>query len=207
MLPRQQEIVRAAARLFHACGYAATSMRDLAAALGVTSAALYYHFPGKEDLLVAVMRQGVELVQTAVTQAMAGYDDPLLRIRAGLRAHLLACLEHQEYVSALLYETRALSPAAQAEMVRVRDAYEALWAETLAAAQQAGIVRPGIDTRLVRLLCFGAINWAVLWFRPAGPYQPAQIADALLDYLSQGVFVAEALRPAQAPGREVCSGV
>ncbi len=48
-------ILYAARDLFAERGYAGTSMRDLAEALGMTKAALYYHFPGKAQILVALV--------------------------------------------------------------------------------------------------------------------------------------------------------
>jgi AcrR family transcriptional regulator len=48
-------ILDAARGLFADQGYAGTSMRDLADALGMTKAALYYHFPGKADILLALV--------------------------------------------------------------------------------------------------------------------------------------------------------
>lgn len=53
---RRDSIVEAAARLFMARGYAATSVREIAREVGVTEAALYYHFDGKRDLLREVIR-------------------------------------------------------------------------------------------------------------------------------------------------------
>jgi AcrR family transcriptional regulator len=47
-------VLAAARRLFTARGYDATSMRDVAAEVGITNAALYYHFPGKDALLEAL---------------------------------------------------------------------------------------------------------------------------------------------------------
>jgi AcrR family transcriptional regulator len=48
-------ILDAARALFAERGYAGASMRDLAEALGMTKAALYYHFPGKADILLALV--------------------------------------------------------------------------------------------------------------------------------------------------------
>jgi AcrR family transcriptional regulator len=48
-------ILDAARALFAERGYAGTSVRDLAEALGITKAALYYHFPGKADILLALV--------------------------------------------------------------------------------------------------------------------------------------------------------
>ena len=51
----QQRILEAARELFAERGYAGTSIRDIAERLSMTKAALYYHFPGKQDVLVALV--------------------------------------------------------------------------------------------------------------------------------------------------------
>ncbi len=57
--PEARELLLDAAdRLFARKGFAAATLRDISAELGVTHAALYYHFPGgKEDLFAAVMER------------------------------------------------------------------------------------------------------------------------------------------------------
>jgi AcrR family transcriptional regulator len=64
-----------AARLFRVRGYAATSMRDIAAVIDMLPGSLYYHFAAKEDLLVAVYEQRVRLITDKVRVAIARHDD------------------------------------------------------------------------------------------------------------------------------------
>lgn len=68
----RERILRAALRLFAEHGYGATSMREIAEQLGITKAALYYHFDSKEDivraLLADVERQVAELAEWAGRQ-------------------------------------------------------------------------------------------------------------------------------------------
>ena len=59
-------ILDVAAKLFREKGYAATSMRDIAAAVGMLPGSIYYHFPAKEDLLVAVYADGVRMISDSV---------------------------------------------------------------------------------------------------------------------------------------------
>ncbi|MFT4973632.1 MAG: AcrR family transcriptional regulator, partial [Saprospiraceae bacterium] len=51
MKSRKEEIKSAAARLFRKKGYSATSMRDIATAVGIKAASIYNHFKGKQELL------------------------------------------------------------------------------------------------------------------------------------------------------------
>ncbi|MCU1485633.1 MAG: transcriptional regulator, TetR family [Actinomycetia bacterium] len=71
----RQRILDAAAELFVERGYEATSLREIAERVGVTKAALYYHFPGKEDLLRALLEPLEEFQQ----RLLASMDGPLDR--------------------------------------------------------------------------------------------------------------------------------
>ena len=78
-------ILDAATRLIAAHGYAGASMRDIAADAGITGAALYHHFPGKEDILLAVLdNMRVQLLtglQGAFQSAPPGEDARALLLR------------------------------------------------------------------------------------------------------------------------------
>jgi AcrR family transcriptional regulator len=67
------KILTEAATLFVVSGYHAVSMREIAATVGASKAAIYYHFADKEALLLAIMEQSlahlVEIVQAATRQS------------------------------------------------------------------------------------------------------------------------------------------
>lgn len=185
---RVEEIMLVSADLFRQRGYGATSIRDIGEAMGITSAALYYHFKNKEEVLLAVMRKGIEVVSKAVGEAIA-IDEPVWnRVHAAMRAHLQISLTYQDYAAVLLHEFRHLSAEARKEMIKARDAYERLWDELLTEAQAAGAFRPGVEPRLLRLMIFGALNLVVNWYRPDGKHDPDKIADIYADIIGDGVL-------------------
>ena len=57
---RRRELVNGAAKLFRAQGFAGTSTRDIATAVGMRSGSPFYHFENKEALLAAVMEEGMQ---------------------------------------------------------------------------------------------------------------------------------------------------
>ena len=72
MAQTRDDILQAALRLFQAEGAAAVTMRRVAAAVGVTPTALYYHFEGKEALLAALHRQALSTFQQYLHLALEG---------------------------------------------------------------------------------------------------------------------------------------
>ena len=55
----RQRILDVAAELFAEQGYDGTSLREIAERIGVTKAALYYHFQSKDQILQALARAGL----------------------------------------------------------------------------------------------------------------------------------------------------
>ncbi|HEX7589690.1 MAG TPA: helix-turn-helix domain-containing protein [Demequinaceae bacterium] len=64
----RQRILEVAARLFSERGFAGTSIRDIADALGVTKAALYYHFPSKDAILGELVAQPLAAVRAVLAE-------------------------------------------------------------------------------------------------------------------------------------------
>jgi AcrR family transcriptional regulator len=77
----RMRILDNATRLFVAGGYAAISMREIAEAVGVSKAGLYYHFKDKEDLFIALLIDNLENVGHIVSSASQSASDSRTRLR------------------------------------------------------------------------------------------------------------------------------
>ena len=181
-------VLEASGRLFRQKGFAATTVREIAAAAGILPGSLHYRFASKEELLLALMDRGIERAVSAVRVAIAESGDPLDRVRAALRAHLRLLVQEDDSIYVLLYEGHSLAGAARDHMVRLRDRYDALWDGLLHAAAGTGRLRPDVDLRLVRFFLLGGVNWAAQWFSSRGSYSVEQVAEAYADMLFHGLL-------------------
>jgi AcrR family transcriptional regulator len=180
---RRGDIVRAAGRLFHDKGYSATTIRDIANAVGMRSGSPFYHFKTKHDMLRAVVLEGIDAIERTVSQAPDPKLSPRARFEAMLRAHLRQLLgeEGRDFAATLLHESRHLDPEAQAEVVALTDRYEAMWQSALKDLKRAGLIAD--DSRVARLVLMGALNWTVQWYRPDGSKTIEQLARQLADFV------------------------
>jgi AcrR family transcriptional regulator len=176
---RRADIVRAAGRLFHEKGYSATTIRDIADAVGMRSGSPFYHFKTKHDMLRAVVLEGVGAISDAVARAASSGKTPRARFEAMLHAHLETLLggEGRDFGATLLHESRHLNPEERTELVALKDGYEAMWQKALTDLKRAGLITD--DSPVMRLFLLGALNWTVQWYRPDGPRNIAQIARQL----------------------------
>jgi len=174
---RRESLLDAAARLFGTRGFAATSIRDIASAVGMLSGSIYYHFPSKEELALAVHERGVTHIQRAVETAVAAAgDDPWNRVEAACVAPLEALLDGRSHALVVTPQfARALPKALRSRLIRQRDSYERVFAELLDALP----LPADSDRRYFRLAILGSLNWALTWYRADGD-PPAVIARSIL---------------------------
>ncbi|TFW17505.1 TetR/AcrR family transcriptional regulator [Duganella callida] len=173
---RRADLVRVAARLFRERGFDGTSTRDIADAVGMRSGSPFYHFRSKQELLAAVMEQGLVAGLPAAEAIVAGGLPPRDKFRALVRAHLETVLgEGQDFIPVLLYDWRRLTPALRARVQVLRDRYDQLWQDVVSELSAAGLLRS--DSAVARLLLLGAVNYTVLWYQPGRGADLDQIAE------------------------------
>lgn len=172
---RRQVLIGEAARLFAEKGYKNTSMRDIAAAIGILPGSLYHHFPSKDDLFVAVYSFAVSQTLAVVGTAIAGHDDPWARLEAACVAHLQNLLEKSRFAAVLTAHPSLDTLPQHEQAIMLRDRYETIFKDLV-----ANLPLPAdIDRRIFRLGLLGSLNWAIHWYRPDGE-PPAVIARKLL---------------------------
>jgi TetR/AcrR family transcriptional regulator, cholesterol catabolism regulator len=188
-----ERLLETAAGLFAAKGFGATSTREIAAALGIQKASLYYHIGSKEELLYAICHSSLEQIRLDVEAALSGLSDPLDRIRALVCAHVESMLRDQKKHSVTMAEMHLLSHERRAQVLALRSAYENLVRSVLQESQRAGLLRPDIDVKYLCLNLLGLMNRVEVWYRPGGPLSPKDLGE-----LMGIVFLTGAVRPAQA---------
>jgi len=177
---RRQQLLDVAARLFRERGFHVTSMRDIAREVGMLSGSIYYHFPSKEEMLLAVYEEGLRHIAEQVDAAVAGQVTPWERLEAGCTAHLEALLELSDYTQVMI---RVLPPEGgkvAERLLELRDQYEARFRDLIDALA----LPETADRRYLRLLLMGGLNWSHVWYHPGGD-PPAVIARRMIDLLRQ----------------------
>ena len=175
---RRGDILHAAGRLFRQKGYKGTTIRDIAAAVGMRSGSPFYHFKTKHDMLCAVVLDGIETMHAALVEA-AAEPDPRQRFKAMAHAHMNALLgpDGRDFAAVMLHECGNLEPEAAARIHERKDAYEAQWSKTLDELAAIGALRG--DMHLTKLLLLGGMNWSTQWFSEQGSAGPDDIARQL----------------------------
>ncbi|MEA2872006.1 MAG: hypothetical protein QOH67_1982 [Hyphomicrobiales bacterium] len=173
---RRDELLRVSAKLFREKGFDGTSIRDISSAAGMHSGSPFYHFKTKQDILVAVMEQGLAEGLRKTEEVIALPLPPEQKLKLLIRAQLGTILdEGNDFIPVLLYDWRGLTPANRRRVVALKDRYDALWQRLIDELQRAGHM-PG-DAQLMRLLILGAVNWTGTWYRTGGRLSLDEVAE------------------------------
>ena len=184
MATRRAELVDVAARLFAEQGYHGTSMADLAEAMGVQKGSLYSLTDSKQELLVAVAREGAAAFHAAL-DGVPEDAPPLERVRAALRGHLATVAAQLDSATVFTREWRFLEEPDRAGFRAERRRYEERWHDLLREAGERGALRADLDVDTAVLLLLSAANWAYTWLRPGTDTEA--LADRFCAILLDGI--------------------
>lgn len=168
-------------------GYEATSMNDIADAVGLTKAGIYHYIRGKEHLLFEIMSYAMDMVQEDVMGPAKQVTDPEERLRTIVTRHAKRILEVGGAVTILLDEMSGLTPAHR-RIIRARKrAYFDLVRETLEQLNTEGKLRR-INTTVATFSLFGMILWISRWYRRGGALSPHDVARDFGEIALNGVL-------------------
>lgn len=184
--PKRAEICRTAARIFRAQGFDATSVSDIARALGITKAGLYHYFTSKEALLLEIMMFGLDCVEAEVLAPARAIVDPEERLRQIVTRHARISTRAQGAIASLTDETRALPPAARKKVKQLQRHYFDVVRGTLAELEQAGRLRD-VDLTVAAFSVIGMILWLPRWFRQGGRLTSEQAAVEISNMVLAGL--------------------
>lgn len=171
--------------MFNRRGYHGTTLDDVARALGVTKAALYYHVTSKEELLFQCYKVPIGIGLEGVRLALSRTAAPDEQLRLALAYYIEGITDHLRG-SVVLMEEGALSPRHQRQVIEWRDDYERQLRKIIARGIAEGVFAP-CEPKLVGFAILGAANWIPKWYDPAGSRSGKEIAEAFSSYLVRGL--------------------
>jgi AcrR family transcriptional regulator len=171
----QIAVLNAACELFAEHGYQATSMRDIANAVGVRAPSLYNHVSGKQDILYKIMETAMDRAIDALAVALDGVEDIAEQLRKATESLVLDFLRYPSEVTVCNNEVRSLQPANRVAIVAKRDHYAAQVRTIIDQGCRSGRFHTG-SPQLAAFAVLEMGNGAKSWFRPGGRYSDVFVA-------------------------------
>ena len=178
-------IRKAALHLFARYGYAAVSMRQIAAEVGVQAGALYNYTPDKQSLLYRLMRDHMEEL-LAAQKGLPPQDCALDALRQFVGFHIRFHMQRPEEVFIAYMELRNLTPENFAEIEALRRDYEDALQGILVAGQAEGVFALQ-DAKIATLAVIAMLNGVMTWYRAGGRLSLDQVEQIYWDMVRKAV--------------------
>lgn len=178
----EDELIRVATQLFCARGYNGTSIAELADAMGVTNASVYYYVASKQELLLRVLQSGLDGFLSQLEE-IAGQDLPSReKLRLAIENHLAFVFGRRDAITVFLRERRFLESPYREEYQRNVHRYDELFVGIIKDGVASDELPP-VDPQVTSLLVLGALNWIVEWHKQDGRLGHAQLTEIIVDLL------------------------
>ena len=186
-MAREQDIVETAAELFHRKGYAATSLQDIADAVGILQGSLYYYIDGKEDLLYRIT-SAIHAEALANLEAARAADGTAAdRLRALVEGHVRSFGQRLTWIRVFYTEYAALGDERRRQIMSERRGYEEFVQGLLRDGQASGEFCPDVDPWIAGNALLTMVNTVYLWYRPSRDADIDTVARTYADLAMNGL--------------------
>lgn len=187
-LGRRDEVLAKAAVLFAERGFASTTVREIADAVGLLSGSLYHHFDSKEAILDEILRGVLEQLLTEQRMIVAEADTPRAALERLVLHAFTAIDERGAELSVYQKEFRLVAAHPRfGNVAQLAKQFERLWTGVLRDGMRSGDFRSDLDPAIAHRFIRDAVWTSVHWHRPGGKLTPHAMADQYLTLLVDGL--------------------
>ncbi|MCU0514743.1 MAG: TetR/AcrR family transcriptional regulator [Anaerolineae bacterium] len=182
----RERILDAALNVFSSQGYHDTRMDEIVQAAGTSKGSIYFHFPNKEKLFIALVDQFADLLERRTHEAITHQAQGMGRVQAALSAVLETFGKYRRPAKILLVQAVGLGSVFEKKRLEITDRFAGLIKTYLDEAIAAGEIAP-VDTTIVAHAWLGAIYNIVIQWVYTGEPAPERILHTLLPLLLRSV--------------------
>jgi len=188
---RQQRILDAALRIFSKRGYRDTLVDEIAAASQTSTGGVYFHFPGKGTLFLALLDRTAARLREKIDEAIASQTDPIAKADAALQTVLRTFSKHRALARFFMVEALGAGNEFHQRVLEIHEDFIGIVRRHLDEAVEQGVIDP-IDTEVAARAWFGALHEIVThWALSRGPARLEDTYAALRPFLMRSVGAAE----------------
>lgn len=182
----RDRILDAAMNIFSAKGFHDTKLDEIVAAGGISKGSIYFHFPNKEKLFIALVDQFADVIERRAREAIEDEAPGMIRVRVALEAVLETFAKYRVPAKLLLVQAVGLGTVFERKRMEVTDRFALLIQTYLDAAVADGSIAP-VNTHIVAHAWMGAIYSVVIQWVYTGEPSRDEIMEAMLPLLLKSV--------------------
>jgi AcrR family transcriptional regulator len=183
---RKEVILKAAAALFHAKGYKAASMRDLAEMVGVEAASLYNHIRSKTELLHDICFNVANVFWEHLNKVEIADARPIEKLETLLRFHIKQMIENFQEVYISDREWRYLTDPYLSNYQNQRRTYRKRFAAIIEQGIEDGEINK-IDASTAVLIVLHAVSGIESWHRSKIKVSGEELEENMITILIDGL--------------------
>jgi TetR/AcrR family fatty acid metabolism transcriptional regulator len=182
----KSRILDAALDVFSSKGYHDTRLDEIVEESHTSKGAIYFHFPNKERLFLALVDQFADLLERRVIEAISQEEKGMARVRVALETCLDTFGRYRRPAKLLLVQAVGLGAAFENKRNEINDRFAQLIESYLLEAIEVGDIEP-VDTEVVSYAWMGAIYGVIIRWVYTGEPEPPRIMETLLPVLLRSV--------------------
>jgi len=183
----QRAIVDTAAELFAKDGFGATSLDDIAAMLGVTKGALYYHVKNKEEILRLIYLTVLTASEEPLHHIVEADLSPLEKLRRAIEHQAAVAADRSPAMIVFYREHPHLTGPFAKEITLRKKAYERYFEQIIEEGQAVGAFQLNVDPKIVSFGILGMCNWMSQWYRPDGQFTHQHMSTMFVNMIANGL--------------------
>jgi len=163
----RQRVLEVTSDLFRRNGYQATSMRDIATALGMKSGSLYYYYESKEALLAAILNDNIDATRAGLKQMVADLPaDATARqkFEAAIAASVKTISQAGDMAVVSAQTLSFLQEPEYSEQSEHRRAYNQFWRDIIIEGKEKGEIRKDLPDAVASMAIVGALTFVAEWY-------------------------------------------
>jgi len=183
---RLREVLDVAACLFHEKGYRSTSLTDIANALGMNKASLYYYVRSKEDLVRQLILRASQRLRDVSRNPTIDILAPDHALELLIREHCAVLLDCPNEIGLLIQQRKFVEPTVLLEISERERTYVSHVRGVIARGITKGLFRPS-DVSVATALILDTVNGLLRWYRPNGELTRSEVIDATWKFVQGGL--------------------
>jgi TetR/AcrR family fatty acid metabolism transcriptional regulator len=171
-------IADAAVEVFAEKGFHQARVSDIARRAGVADGTIYLYFKNKEDLLLCIFEEKMEVLLTGLVDVLDAVDDPLEKIRAFAQYHFQQVRDNRAVAEVLQVELRLSNKFVKDYRPEQLWAYLGVFGKILEDGVARGQIREGVDPFIASWAFFGSLDEIAMQWVLARNKQKFNLEDA-----------------------------